>query len=387
MNELLHPGRVLLFTSVLLLVFATPAAAADVRQGEVVTVGPNETIEDDLYALGGSISILGTVRGDVIAFGGSVTVDGVVTGDLIAAGGATIVRGQVGGSVRVGAGSVLIDGRVGEDVLAGSGDLILGASARIGRDVLAGTGSARLSGAVGRHVRVGAGSIELDGSVGGDVIAQVDTLRLTERAVVGGSLTYESDREAAVSSGAVVRGRVERRVPARAGEPDPASRVTGAAVDWLRAVVGFLGLGLALVLLAPAFARRTAETLVVSPWSTLGIGAVVLVGMPTAILLTFILGLFIGGWWAAFVVLALYAAALVLSVPVTALWLGRSILARVGRGDRDLVWALVVGLPLLLLASLVPVTGGIAILLAILFGLGALARAARRDPRPAPAAA
>src|SRR5207247_6511193 len=76
----------LLLGAVILLTTATPAAAAVVRQGETVTVGPDETIEDDLYAFAANVNIAGTVRGDVIAAGANFSVDGTVTGNLMAAG-------------------------------------------------------------------------------------------------------------------------------------------------------------------------------------------------------------------------------------------------------------------------------------------------------------
>src|SRR5437762_390081 len=47
------------------------AAAADLRQGPRVTVGTGQTINDDIYAAGGTISIDGHVNGSVIAAGGS----------------------------------------------------------------------------------------------------------------------------------------------------------------------------------------------------------------------------------------------------------------------------------------------------------------------------
>src|SRR5205814_1220109 len=45
------------------------ASAADLRQGSDVTVGPGETINDDIYAGAGTVSISGTVNGNVIAGG------------------------------------------------------------------------------------------------------------------------------------------------------------------------------------------------------------------------------------------------------------------------------------------------------------------------------
>src|SRR6266542_488128 len=57
---------------------ATPAFAAEVRQGDNIVVGANETINDDLYAFGSTVTILGTVNGDVFAAGGTTTISGQV---------------------------------------------------------------------------------------------------------------------------------------------------------------------------------------------------------------------------------------------------------------------------------------------------------------------
>src|SRR5437867_10161931 len=135
-----------------LALLATPLAsfAAETRPGEVITVGPNETINDDLYAFGRTVDVLGTVRGDVIAAGATITISGTVGGDVMAAGGQVRVTGDVNGSVRAGAGDVAIDGRVGEDVVVGSGNLAIGTRATVGRDIYAGSGSALINGRVGR---------------------------------------------------------------------------------------------------------------------------------------------------------------------------------------------------------------------------------------------
>jgi hypothetical protein len=90
--------RVLVALVLLLVLVPTGggAFAADTRQGDVVTVGAGQTINDDLYAFGGTVDIQGRINGDVVASGGTVTIhgQGSVTGDLLAAGGTTTVRGR-----------------------------------------------------------------------------------------------------------------------------------------------------------------------------------------------------------------------------------------------------------------------------------------------------
>ena len=95
----MRPLRLVCLVAVLLVLTASPAAAADIRQGDV-TIATTETIDDDLYVAGQNIAINGTIHGDLVAAGNNISVDGTVTGDVIVAANTVAIRGQVGGSVR-----------------------------------------------------------------------------------------------------------------------------------------------------------------------------------------------------------------------------------------------------------------------------------------------
>src|SRR5690348_2962069 len=83
----------------LVLALAQPPStmAAETRGGNEITVGPNETIDDDLYAFGQNVTILGRVTGSVIAGGNTVSIGGEVGGDLMAAGSTVMIDGPVHG--------------------------------------------------------------------------------------------------------------------------------------------------------------------------------------------------------------------------------------------------------------------------------------------------
>src|SRR3989442_15997057 len=118
-----------------------PAAAADIRQGDI-TIATTETIEDGLYVFGGNIAINGTIHGDLIAGGSNITVDGTVTGDVVAGGNFIAIRGQVGGSVRAAGTTVVVDGKVTNDLLAGGNEGTILSNGRVGRGaILGGAGS------------------------------------------------------------------------------------------------------------------------------------------------------------------------------------------------------------------------------------------------------
>jgi cytoskeletal protein CcmA (bactofilin family) len=101
---------------------AAGKAGSVVKMGQPIQVEAGEVVNGDVVAIGGPVTVLGTVKGDVVAVGGSVDVSGKVDGDAIAAGGSinlnpgASVRGDavaVGGTVKKAVGSELKGERVG----------------------------------------------------------------------------------------------------------------------------------------------------------------------------------------------------------------------------------------------------------------------------------
>jgi len=121
------------------------ALAADFRQGNSVTIGADQTISDDVYAAGGTITIAGTINGSLIAAGGTITVSGNVSRDLMVAGGTINVTGKVGGSIRAAGGNLTINGPVEQDVVVTGGMVSIGSGGTIGRDLVLAGGTATVA--------------------------------------------------------------------------------------------------------------------------------------------------------------------------------------------------------------------------------------------------
>jgi cytoskeletal protein CcmA (bactofilin family) len=354
-------------------IMTTPAFAAELRQGDTIVVGADETVNDDLYAFGSTVTILGTVNGDVFAAGNNVTVSGTVTGDLFTAGNTMTISGRVGQSVRAGGGTLMLMGPVGEDALVAGGTAGIGSSAQIGRDLLAATGSLSVSGPVTRNALISGGQVSLAGPVGGYVKAEVDTLRLASGAKVAGPLTYTSPHQAEIASDATVGGTVQRfESQARQQPSGPFGRPGDAVIDWVRGLVGLTALGLLIVFLFPRFAQRQIEISNRSPWTSLGVGFVLLFGIPMLAVVMLIAGVIVGGWWLALLLLAAYAAALAVGYTMSAAFVGQSAMRMFHVPEQHLAWYLVAGLIMIGLVTLVPFLGGFIALLAVVFGLGAL---------------
>jgi cytoskeletal protein CcmA (bactofilin family) len=309
------------------------------------------------------------VNDDVYAVGQHVTIDGRINGNLITTAGALRVNGAVSGSVFALSGSVRVHGHIARDVTVASGKVTVDPGADVGRDVVAATGAAVINGHVGRNVQLGTGSV-----------------RLGSAARIGGDLTYWGGEKPKLQSGAVVQGMIRHE--------DTPSWMTStpfswgdSIIGWFRGLVGILALGLIFIWLAPAFGRHTVETLRRRPWASAGSGLLFLVAVPIIAALVFIVGIFTGGWWLSLVGLSIYWIALVLSIAVAGLFVGRWILEHTGQRAVPLWTSLVLGVVLIMLASVIPVVGGVVLGLAGVVALGGLVLTALRSSQTSHVAA
>src|SRR2546421_9528559 len=302
------------------------AAAADLRQGSDVPVGPGEPVNDGIYAGAGTISISGTVNGSVIAGGGTITVSGTITRDLILGGGPINVSGHVGGSLIAAGGNITVNGPVVQDLVVTGGMIDVGSGATIGRDLVVAGGTATVAAPIARRVQMSSGSLTLRNRVGGDVRGRVDHLKL-DGAQVGGNLDYTSNNSIELVNGGRVAGTTTRHTPT-----DRGGDAGNGFLGWLRGLIGIFALGLLLVFLLPGLSSRAIDTERAQPWASLGIGAGILVITPIVALIVFIVGIFVGGWWLGLLLIPLWILALAIGYVISGFLLGRLIFARLGLG-------------------------------------------------------
>lgn len=360
-----------------LFVPASAAHAAEFRGGGKIVIASGDTLRDDLYICGGKVDIDGAVLGDVVACGGNINVNGLVGGSVLSGGGSTTIAGSVGRTVRCVGGEIRITGTVSGDAVAGCGRFQLARGAHVGRDVLVGGGDVDVDGDVERNVIAGGGAFSVSGQVGGNVEAHAERTRLAEDARVAGNFDYTSERNVVRAPGAVVGGRLEHHIPEGHPHLGVVGRMMVFFVRWERLLVGLLAIGLLLVLPFPAFTRRVLDALGGSPGASVGVGFLLAMGIPFAAVTVGFLGLLIGGWWLGMGTMVLFCMSLALGVAVSGAYVGSRILERPGH-TVQLWWALLAGLAVLTLFARVPVLGTFIAAIAAVFGLGALAIAARR---------
>jgi hypothetical protein len=328
------------------------------RTGDTVTVPASETVDGDLYLAGGTIIVDGTVNGDLAAFGGQVQINGKVGGDLMIGGGTVTVNGDVTGDVRIGGGQVTVGGQVGEDLVVAGGQTTL--SGQVQGDLIVSGGTVNVAGNVAGNIEGNAGTYSRSGTVGGE-----------QHVTIG----------------------------PRGGEGAAQASTSNAVADGIRHFIVLVVIGAFLVWLVPWVVRRSEETLRAQPLLSVGGGvlawiafiAFAIVLLLVTVLLAIALGLAQLGTLAAIDVIA---GLLTLFAASFAFWLAVAFLADIvvglalarlvvrepateGNRWREL-GLLVAGAAVVAIVTSLPVIGGLAKLLVVLFGLGALTVAAWR---------
>ena len=362
--------RVASAASIVAIVFFFSIANAQERAGRRsrnrVTVPASQVVNGDYFAFGGTVEISGTINGDLYASGGQVVIDGAVNGDLLVAGGRVSVSGTVSQDVRVAGGQVTISGNVGRNLTVAGGHVELGPSAVVRGGLVAAGGNVDLSAPVTGAVKVAAGTLTVANRIGGNVDAAVGTLRIGSKADIQGDVNYWSGREASVSEGARISGKIVRNVPPKRPRLFPA-----AFFAWLGFVsinfISTLILGLLSLRFLPSFHQSVITTLRERPWSSLGIGFFAAVVLPVVCTLLFA------------TVLAIPIALILLTAFFIVLYwariyaigrIGEFILARL-RPASSRASAFVLGLFVYYLLAIIPFIGWLVVPLVMLFGLGA----------------
>jgi len=361
-----------------LLVLALPgvAMASEVRSGTAATVAPGETLDEDLFATGQTVTIAGRATGDVYATGQAVVVTGTVEGDLIAAAQQVVVDGTVNGNVRAAGGVITINGHVGRNVSGLAQQLNITSSGRVDGSLLAAGETISTFGPVGRGATVGGGTVQLSGPVGGNVTTWAQTLSLGPNARIAGNLEYYSEHPTDTTA---VAGTVQYHLVQR--EERQAPMLNGlfdfGGLVWL---IGSALLGALAIIMAPRASARAVELGRQEPLQTFGLGLLALCAVPVAIIL---IGITLVGIPLALVIGALYWLGLMLAWPALGLIVGTEVSRWVRRDQHmPVLGQLVVGLIALHLVTHIPVLGGLVAFLGLTFGLGLIVHSFRRWRRP-----
>ena len=281
----------------------------------------------------------------------------------MAAGNTVEWSGTATGSVHLAGALAKVGGTTERNLAAAGSVVVFSVNAKSGRESLAVGNTVDFDGTAGRAARLGGNVVTFNGKTDGDLVVAANRAVVGGQAVVGGALTSYGDVAPVVDPGAKIAGGVKLIQP-KQGQARPRPPRGGRLRGFLIRFFGMTVLGLLALLVAPRATTETADRIGRRPGFSLGIGVAVLVVAPVALLILLVTIL---GIPAMLVLAALYFVVLIMSGPMSSLFLGRRLL----RAERSAFLALLLGVFIVALLGVIPILGPIVSLVAIIFGVGA----------------
>lgn len=195
------------------LIFILPffALAGEIAVKGNYNLQKEETVKNDLYAIGNNVGISGTVTGDLIAIGLNVYSGGGVGEDAIVMGGTANVLSKIKGDLRLVGAKVYFGGEVGKDLVAVAQEIQILPQAKVAGDFIAEAGRVVINGEVTGDVKISGGNVYVNEKIGGNVEITADKISLGPQTQILGNFTYSSSNEAEISDEAKVNGEVIRK--------------------------------------------------------------------------------------------------------------------------------------------------------------------------------
>lgn len=345
--------------------FSPPASASDFRTEQILVIAKDQVINDDLYLIGGSITVDGIINGDLVAVGGEIRVSGTVNGSLMAVGGIITVSGNIVDDIRAAGGTITIDGNVGDNALIFGENFNLGKSARVNRDLTIGTDNAIIDGAVNGSINGGASNIEMKGTTAGNVTVNIEnSLKILPDVKIGGNLEYTAPRPAEISG--IVSGKTTYR-----GAPGRERGIVSALTGKILGYLWLLLMGIVFLIIAPRTIQNISDNISIRPLKNLLWGLLYLIVTPifAVILLITVIGIPLGLTLIAIYIITVYASRIFIG-----LWIGQYILGKFKKEIRHkALLPLAIGLLIIVIGINLPILGIFVHFVIIVFGLGTIA--------------
>lgn len=345
-----------LFIVLLLSVFLFSSSVFALNFFENITVNVTEPAKDDLYILGGEVTIEQKVFGDVVALGGTVDIFGDVAGDVIAAGGKVSIHGNVGDDVRAAGGVITVNGNVNDDVVVTSGTVDISRSASVSGTVFLKAGMVTIDGNVHENVIGKAGVLKIRGWIDGDIeVFASELLSFSSSARVKGNLKYYSKNPALIPDG-VVNGRIEKTA-SLFGTTQMLVAGFYTKARLLVAIWMFLSLtliGLLFSLLLPKEMIALSDEMREEFWRRMGMGFVIVVVLPVS---AFLIALTAIGLPLAAILLFAAVIVWMISQVAVGLFVGNLLLRKVPDSRWRIFGKMTLGLFVYTLVAFIPVVG------------------------------
>ncbi len=372
-----NPLRFIIFV----VLFFVPLFGAD--ENDFVILPEKQIHQGDFFASGSTIEISGVVDGDVYAFGSHIVIDGNVTGSVIAFGGSIDVPGTILGNARLGGGQIDMQGIVGGNLTIFAGSFQIAPEAKIQGNAVITAGHLEVLGTIEGNATLSASNARIQGTIEKNVQAYVGTLRLGSLALIGGDLTYSSDAEAFIDSGAKIEGAINYQssplgdIIKRKWKHGfvVGGRIASLLMNFFFTFVS----GWMLLKISRKKLDASIAAMIRSPWRAFWVGVLIMILLPIASLVLFITIL---GFPLAIALAALSLMGFYIAKVIPILWFGNTYLAKKWL-KKDSLLTFAVALLLFFLVYRVPIVGRLISLVFTLLGLGAifLGRVKKKSPQ------
>lgn len=328
-----------------------------------------QTIGDDVYMIGETVTVKGKVIGDLMAIGKTVSCGGAVAADLLSIGLQIEAAGNINDDLRAVGLYTDLRGNVGDDALLAGFKVNIAPDSRIGHTAIVAAGQAAVNGHIQGDLLVTGYSCILGGDIQGNVTASVAKLQLAPTTRIQGSLIYTSQDPVIIPPGAIIEGEIIHHKPA---SPAPGSAFAQeGSRKWAKLIsmvtwdAGLIIIGLGLLLLVPQTIHAPSRTMTSKPWLACMYGFLWLVGAPVTASVGIIT---IIGLPLSIAIVFLYLSSLYLSSLPVALWIGQKLFHTQSKPCLSLV----IGLLVISLLRSLPYVGFIIGTIVLTVGLGSL---------------
>ncbi len=364
--------KILLLLSLCAIFFPASSFAAYFKTGSGVFVNSSETIRDNVYVVGGNVAVSSAIDGDIFAAGSMLFISGKENGDITAVGGTVNIAGASAEDIRLIGGNVTIGGNFSGEVMVIGGQIMVTPDTQIKKDSHIIGGMLSFSGNASGNLSMSGGTIYINGTIEKNLtIKTAKKVVIGSGAVIKGNLEYSALSEASIEEGAQILGITTFHKIEKAG----AGRNSGAVFGFLFGLFALSYLIKLLLILTATYLlwyiwRKDSADIVRLAKSHFGHslfrGFVFLVAVPAAAIISLVTVI---GAFAGLFGLLLYAAILILAVPVAVL-LAASLLMK---NRADFKWFhILLGAVVLMAVNIIPFVGWIAALIVYLAALGAL---------------
>ena len=351
--------------------------AMDFRTSDkAVVVAESEMIDGTLFATGNTIEIIGAVEGDLICAGQTILITGSVGGDVICAGQTIRIDGTVAGNVRTIGQTVDITGSADRNSTVFGQTIALGKEGVISGDAVFAGQSVSIFGEIGKGMLGAGNDIRIDGAVDEDARLIGNVIQIGDEGNITGTLTYESQSDARISSGSSI-GRVvkeplrkEFKESKEFARSEKQERVKPWPVKAASSILFHIVVGALTILLFKTKAMRVVDMMKNHPGPSFGYGLLWIVLFP--ILFIMVLVTIIGIPFA-MLYAVLFGLVFLASKVFVALVIGREVVQSFWK-SKELNWYIIVvcGVILTDLSFHMPFVGGFLSFLSVLWGSGGL---------------